>query len=89
MPEMVRYYRHDIARSIFPYFQLDPDFYLLAYLTTDQETSVALSADNMIGGFFASGGTVIPDVNGDLMRVVFGVNVLAKACSILTETLNS
>jgi hypothetical protein len=85
MQDMVRYYRHDIARSIFPFFQQDPDFYL-AYLTTDQETSVALSADNMIGGFFASDGKVVPDVN-DLMRVVFGVNIW-ETPAILTETLN-
>jgi hypothetical protein len=85
MPEMVRYYRHDVARSIFPFFQADPDFYL-AYLTTDQETSVAISADNMIGGFFASGGTAIPDVN-DLMRVVFGTNMWQMPAN-LTETLN-
>ncbi len=85
MPEMVRYYRNDIARSVFPFFQVDPDFYL-AYLTTDQETSVALAADNMIGGFFASGGATIPEVN-DLMRVVFGVNIWENP-ETLTETLN-
>ncbi len=85
MPEMVRYYRNDIAQSIFPFFQTDPDFYL-AYLTTDQETSVALNAENMIGAFFASGGTVIQDGN-DLMRVVFGVDIWQKP-TVLTETLN-
>jgi len=40
----------------------------------------------MIGGFFASGGTVIPDVN-DLMQFFFGVNIWETPTS-LTETLN-
>jgi hypothetical protein len=85
MPEMVRYYRNDIARSIFPFFHRDPDFYL-AYLTTDQETAVAISADNMIGYFFATDGQVIYEGN-DLMNIVFGTNIWEQPV-VLTETLN-
>jgi hypothetical protein len=79
------YHRNDTARSIFRFFRVDPDFYL-AYLTTDQETSVALDADNMIGDFFASDGTIITDGN-NLMRVVFGTDIWQKPTT-LTETLN-
>jgi hypothetical protein len=40
----------------------------------------------MIGGFFNSGGTSIPDVN-DLMQVVFGANIWERPAT-LTESLN-
>ena len=41
--DSVRYYRHDIARSIYPFLREDPDFFI-AYLDNNQETAVALSA---------------------------------------------
>jgi len=85
MEDMERYYRNDIARSIFPFFNADPDFFL-AYLNTKQETSVALTAENMIGVFFATNGVLAP-MGNDLMQVVFGTNIW-QIPSALTDALN-
>ena len=85
MEDMVRYYRHDVARSIFPFFQADPDFYL-AYLDTKQETSIALTAENMIGVFFSTNGVLAP-LGNDLMQVVFSTDIWQMPAT-LTEQLN-
>jgi hypothetical protein len=85
MPADVRYYRNDIAHSIFSYFPVDPVAFL-ATLSTDPEKAVAISAVNIVGDFFATKGSVIYDPN-DLMRIVFGTD-LWEVPLVLTETRN-
>jgi hypothetical protein len=74
MRESTWLYRHDIAIKILPVLDPNPHIYLLNLLAP-AAVPVALSAQSQIADFLASGGLVISDPNGFLIRLVFGRSV--------------
>jgi hypothetical protein len=70
MPEMLSFYRHDLARAIVPQLAENPH----GYLTTRSPAAagaIALAAQRQILLFFTSPAAAVPDVN-DMVRPLFG-----------------
>jgi hypothetical protein len=95
MRESTSYYRHDLARQLFPklnpaghYFSI-PNMSLFAAFATDPlpQYLIAMLAQGQAAGFLASGGTVIPDVN-IWTRLWFGMDLFETPPQALTDELN-
>ncbi|HLJ50675.1 MAG TPA: Ig-like domain-containing protein [Bryobacteraceae bacterium] len=56
-------YRHDLARMDHPELAADPHTYLTNVLGSPAAVAIAIATQTQIAGFFASGGTMIPDPN--------------------------
>jgi len=70
MPEMLSFYRHDLARATVPQLAENPHGYLTTRSPAAANT-IALAAQRQILLFFTSPAAAVPDVN-DLVRPVFG-----------------
>jgi hypothetical protein len=93
MIETTSYYRHDLARGLFP--KLNPAGHFYSMLTTAPffpsdplgQYLIAMLAQEEGAGFLASHGTVIPDMNV-WSQLWFGVDLFERPMAFLTEDLN-
>jgi hypothetical protein len=77
-------YRHDLARKVIPDLPENPHIFLLN-LFSPSALPIALAAQAQITGFLASDGTLIPDIN-PLIRRLVGID-LFETPDILPEDL--